>query len=125
MNLQELDIDYGHWHQIFSLTTCTPFDHPEYIMPFGQKIEKRSTTDSSQFYCLNRGDKNPFLITNRGSNETEADSKTWTQWLDTPCPIITNRGRRCLGSRPDICVDPFCKYILIKQYDTHVNANQT
>ena len=101
MNLPDMD-----WKPIPKLFTCTPIDHPEYIMPFGQIADIDFKTDNSQSYCLNRGDANPFL------NGTEADSKTWTQWLNTPCPE-TIRNRRCLGSRPDLCVNAFCKYKLI------------
>ena len=108
MNMTSMNIDYGHWHSIKGRSTCTPIDHPEYVMPFGQAVDNDLIADNSQFYCLNRGDKNPFLIKNSGSNETEADSKTWSQWMNTSCP--NNQDRRCLGLVPDRCVDSFRKY---------------
>ena len=108
MNLPIMDTGYDNWTPIQHSSTCIPIDHPEYIMPFGQKVDISHITDSSQFYCLNRGDKNPFLITNSGSNGTEDDSNTWTQWLNKTCdkPIY----RRCLGSRPERCVIADSKY---------------
>ena len=102
MNLPDMD-----WIQIASLFTCTPIDHPEYVMPFGQTIDIYFKADDSQFYCLNRGDKNPFSITNSGSNGT--NSKTWTQLVNTACEY--KRERRCLGSRPDRCADAIGKYL--------------
>ena len=83
-------------------------------MQYGQSIESKLRADDSQFYCLNRGDTNPFLITNSEINKTDTDSKTWTQWVNTRCPFNTwNDDRRCLGSRPDICVEASGKYIHI------------
>ena len=111
MNLPSMD-----WSQTNFFSTCTPIDHPDYIMPFGQTVKNELFTDDSQFYCLNRGDTNPFLAKTSGNNESEADSKTWTQWMNTPCPepySITKR--RCLGSTPDICVDASCKYNYIHE----------
>ena len=124
MPLPNLDIGYGYWHPIASVSindppryTCTPIDHPEYIMPFAQSVDHQKMTDNSQFYCLNRGDKNPFLITNDGSNGT---SKTWTQWLNTSCP--SGNDRRCLGSRPDICIPAIgaqmCEFLKNHQFNT-------
>ena len=104
-----------NWTPIRSLSTCTPIDHPEYIMPYGQTINSVFINDTSHFYCLNRGDKNPFLIPNSESNGTNADSNTWTAWINEPCPDDEDHWkRRCLGSRPDICVDAACKYILLR-----------
>ena len=41
-----------------------------------------------------------------------------TQWHNTSCPNNAEteiiHPRRCLGSRPDICVEASCKYILLK-----------
>ena len=86
-------------------TTCIPIDHPEYIMPYGQLINSDLITDNKKFYCLNRGTTNPFLITNSESNETDVDSKTWTQWVNTACESeYPEADRRCLGLRPDTCV---------------------
>ena len=98
------------------LSTCKPIDHSEYIMPFAQTVDKNFIADGSQYHCLNRGDENPFLIRNSGSNGTDADSKTWTQWINTPCPNQNqyNEIRRCLGSRPDVCVNAVSKYILLQ-----------
>ena len=104
MNLPSMD-----WNPIYLLSTCTPdmlIDHPKYIMPYGQTIVSKLIADNSHFYCLNRGDTNPFL-----SNGADVDSKTWTQWVNTDCNEDTFR--RCLGLRPDICIDPISKYILI------------
>ena len=102
-----MDIGYAYWNPIDLLSTCTPIDHPEYIMPFGQTVDSKLMADVTKFYCLNRGDANPFLITNNRSNETEADSQTWTQWINKPCDHRTYR--RCLGIRPDQCVNAYRK----------------
>ena len=107
MNLPNMD-----WIEIDSFPTCKPVDHPDYIMPYGQKINSKLISDDDQFYCLNRGDKNPFLVTNSESNETDDDSKTWIQWVNTPCENWYDR--RCLGLRPDKCVDSVRKYICLK-----------
>ena len=104
-----MDIGYEHWHPKWFLPTCKPIGHPEYVMPFGQTVYSDLMTDVTKFYCLNRADVNAFLSANYGSNGTEPDSKTWTQWMNTPCEYDN---RRCLGSRPDECVNPFCKYFL-------------
>ena len=82
--------------------TCLPVDQPKYITPYGQSINGDLEREYSQFYCLNRGDTNPFLITNGESNVT------WTQYIKKECdgPNLTKtKNRRCLGLRPDICVD--------------------
>ena len=102
MNLPNME-----WKQIDNQFSCLPIDHPEYIMPYGQTINSDLITDNSQFYCLNRGDTNPFLITNIESNQT------WTQWVNTKCPVLRDN-RRCLGSRPDICIEANGEYILLK-----------
>ena len=101
---------YEHWHPNEFFSTCKPFGHPDYVMPFGQTVYTELMTDVTKFYCLNRADVNPFLTENDGSNGTEPDSKTWTQWINTPCE--QDGYRKCLGSRPDICVDAFCKYFI-------------
>ena len=98
------------WKPLFQSSACTPVDHLDYIMPFGETIATRFVADG-YYNCLNRGDEHPFLITNNGRNGTDLDSKTWTQWLNTPCLNDTEIDpgiyhRRCLGSRPDICIDP-------------------
>ena len=97
MNLPNME-----WKQIYNQVTCLPIDHPEYIMPYGQTINNQSTSDNSHFDCLNRGDENPFSITNIESNET------WTQLVNMQCKFVQQR--RCLGLRPEICIDPSCKY---------------
>ena len=94
------------WKPIASRSTCIPIEHPDYTMPYGQTVDDLLFADESQFYCLNRGDANPFL-------KTEDDSKTWTQWMNIPCPINQySWERRCLGSRPDTCVEAICKFFL-------------
>ena len=94
------------WKPIDSISECTPVGHSEYIMPFSQKVNSSSIADDSQYHCLNRGDENPFLITNDGSNRNE----TWTQWVNTPCDKIDDSfARRCLGSMPEKCVKATCK----------------
>ena len=50
-----------NWKPIHTLSTCTPINHPEYIMPFGQTVLNESIADGIQYNCLNRGDENPFL----------------------------------------------------------------
>ena len=90
-----------NWIPNKATSTCTPIDHPEYVMPFGQTVATEFIVDHRQFNCLNRGDEKPFLIKNSGSNGTEDDIKTWTQWINTQCP---REHRRCLGSRPDRCI---------------------
>ena len=40
MNLPSMDTGYAYWNPIDGLSTCTPIDHPEYIMPFGQTVDK-------------------------------------------------------------------------------------
>ena len=103
MNLPNMDwtpIQNDFW----GLSTCKPIDHPEYIMPFAQTVDNAFIADGSQYHCLNRGDENPFLIT---KNET----KTWTQWINTPCED-PDWERRCLGSNPNVCVMAEGKYIL-------------
>ena len=109
MNLPNMN-----WEPISLLSTCIPVDHPEYTMPYGQTINSDLIATNSQFYCLNRGDTNPYLITNSESNETDADSKTWKQWMNEPCDEDLYKLRRCLGLRPDICVDANCKYTFLK-----------
>ena len=95
----------------WELSTCNPIDHPEYIMPYGQTIDIDHFKDKSHFYCLNRGNTNPFLTANR-TNGAGADRKTWTQWINTLCDNPNDR--RCLGLRPDMCVEASSKYILLK-----------
>ena len=110
MNLPNMDWTPIHdaWGK---LSTCNPIDHPEYILPYGQTVDNEFIADGGHYDCLNRGDENPFLIRNITSNGTDADSKTWTQWINTPCPKNQyNEFRRCLGSRPDVCVKAICKY---------------
>ena len=112
LNLPNMD-----WRPIYFLSTCRPIDHPEYIMPFGQTVNSDFIADGRQFHCLNRGDEDPFLITNSRSNGTETNG-------NTPCLNNQNRWkRRCLGSRQDICVSALGNYIymllkIIKQ-STH------
>ena len=89
-------------------TACIPIDHPEYIMPYGQTISRDLIIDESQFYCLNRNDTNPFFIINSSSNGTEDEQKTWTQWMNTLC--VYRSQRRCLGFRPEKCVEAISKY---------------
>ena len=115
MNLPNMDWTPIH-NTKWELSTCKPIDHPEYIMPYGQTVVNESIADGSQYDCLNRGDENPFFIRNSESNGTDADSKTWTQWINTPCPNQNqyNEIRRCLGSRPDVCVNAVSKYILLQ-----------
>ena len=96
------------WIPINGQVTCLPIDHPEYIMPYGQTISRDLIIDESQFYCLNRNDTNPFFIINTSSNGTEDEQKTWTQWMNTSCNYRTER--RCLGFRPEICVEAISKY---------------
>ena len=103
MNLPNMD-----WIPIANYNTCIPVDHPEYIMPYGQTIDIDHFKDKSHFYCLNRGNTNPFL-----NNGADADSKTWTQWMNTSCDNPSSY-RRCLGLRPDMCVEASSKYILLK-----------
>ena len=98
-----MDTGYAYWNPIDKLSTCTPIDHPEYIMPFGQTVDSKLMADGTKFYCLNRGDANPFLIKKSSSN----DSQTWTQWINKPCDYTTYR--RCLGTRPDQCVNAYRK----------------
>ena len=95
------------WKPTVYTSTCTPIDHPEFVMPFGQTVVE-FMADHRQFNCLNRGDVKPFLIKNSGSNGTEDDIKTWTQWINTQCPF--EKHRRCLGSRPDMCIGCGCTY---------------
>ena len=104
MNLPNMD-----WKPIETLFTCTPVDHPEYILPYGQTIIAELIKDKSHSYCLNRRDANPFLVT----NGTEDVQKTWTQWVNTLCFGGNDYSRRCLGSRPDDCVVAEGKYILL------------
>ena len=102
------------WTPIPNLFTCTPdmlIDHSKYIMPYVQTIFSNLISDKSHFYCLNRRNTNPFLITNR-TNGAGTDSKTWTQWINTLCDNPNDR--RCLGLRPDICKTAVSKYILLK-----------
>ena len=80
-------------------------------MPFAQTVDNASIADGSQYHCLNRGDENPFAITKSGSNETEDDSYTWTQWIHTKCTEFRPMHRRCLGSRPDLCIDAYGEHI--------------
>ena len=111
----KMNIPTKDWVPIYEHTTCISVDHPEYNMQYGQTIYKDLMTDDSHFYCLNRGDTNPFSITNSESNVTDADSLTWTQWINEPCTDDEDHcKRRCLGLRPDICVFAVCKYILLK-----------
>ena len=102
-----MDIGYDNWIPNNATFICTPIGHPEFVMPFGQTVATEFIVDHRQFNCLNRGDEKPFLIKNSGSNGTEDDIKTWTQWINTQCPI---EHRRCLGSRPDRCVWSNCTY---------------
>ena len=64
--------------------------------------------DRRLFHCLNRADEDPFAEAGR-QNEIENDKKmSWTELVQEPC----EKGkayRRCLGDRPDACVDPTCK----------------
>ena len=110
-NLPILDVGYDFWRPINFLSSCTPIGHPEYTMPFAQTVEEKSIADGSQYHCLNRGDENPFAITISGSNGTEDDSYTWTQWINTKCTEYRPMHRRCLGSRPDLCIDAYGEYI--------------
>ena len=101
-----MDIAYDKWRSVYSFSTCPLIDHPGYIAPFGQTVISGLIADGNQYNCLNRGDENPFLITNSESNETETDSKTWTQWINTPCSEdVLRQERRCLGLSPEICVN--------------------
>ena len=101
-------MDWTPIHNSFwELSSCNPIDHPEYILPYGQTVDNEFIADGGQYDCLNRGDENPFLIRN-------ITSKTWTQWINTPCPKDQyNEFRRCLGSKPDVCVNAACKYLLL------------
>ena len=112
------------WMPIKGRTACIPIDHPEYIMPYGQTIDSDLIKDKSLFYCLNRGDTNPFLLTNNESNGTDADSLTWTQWVNTLCENPEFE-RRCLGLRPDICAIDVCKYSIFKQSEPEWNFIST
>ena len=57
-----------NWIPNKATSTCTPIDHPEFVMPFGQSVATEFMVDHRQFNCLNRGDEKPFLIKNSGSN---------------------------------------------------------
>ena len=117
----KMNLPNMNWTHIKYLSTCTPIDHPEYKMPFGQTVDNAHIADHSQYNCLNRGDEDPFLIMNNESNETE--SKTWRQWLNIPCD--KTRLRRCLGSRPDRCVDASGKHILVNIKLNGICINKT
>ena len=90
-----------NWKPVIRRSTCNPIDHPDYILPFGQTVDNGYIADHSQYHCINGGDENPFSIKN------EAGSKTWTEWINEPCDLGFHR--RCLGSRPDKCLDAMCK----------------
>ena len=121
----KMNLPNMNWEPISLLSTCIPVDHPEYTMPYGQTINSDLIATNSQFYCLNRGDTNPYLITNSESNETDADSKTWKQWMNEPCDEDLYNPRRCLGLRPNICVDAHCKYIFVNQICTKIHTTRT
>ena len=116
----KMNIPTKDWMPIYLLSTCTTVDHPEYIMPYGQTIDSLIDSDfikdNDYFYCLNRGDTNPFLITNSENNET------WTQLVNLPCKYDE---RKCLGSRPDVCVVTSGTYMLLNVTHINANANQT
>ena len=123
MNLPNMDWTPIH-NTKWELSTCKPIDHPEYIMPYGQTVVNESIADGSQYDCLNRGDENPFFIRNSESNGTDADSLTWTQWVNTLCENPEFE-RRCLGLRPDICAIDVCKYSIFKQSEPEWNFIST
>jgi hypothetical protein len=106
LNLPEMDPNWNIWNPIQTMTpheTCNSIIHPEYVLPFNQRIDKRLKSDGSQYNCFNRGDENPFHVTNGKINGSEVE-KTWLQWINTPCDSVFIEDRRCLGSRPDHCV---------------------
>ena len=65
--------------------------------PQGQQIEEKDLEDRFVFDCFNRKDETPFLSTKR-------NEKTWLDWVNTPCED-EEKERRCLGERPDDCID--------------------
>ena len=75
----------------------------------GQWIQKKNKGDGMVFHCLNRGDENPFSE-NKRKNATEEKSKeTWMELVNMPCDD-GKKYRRCLGNRPDQCVDSIGKF---------------
>ena len=112
MNLPNMD-----WKPILnqisgiSQLTCPTINHPDYVIPYGQTIDSDLMEDNNYFYCLNRGDTNPFLITNSERNVT------WTQYVNKKCDGPNpdkKKNRRCLGLRPDMCIFATCKYRLLR-----------
>ena len=81
---------------------CKIVNHPEFIVQFGQQIKTTLTQDMYRYDCYNRGDENPYLRT-KSNNSGNDDRKNWVEWVNTPCEY--NDWRRCLGSRPDFCVE--------------------
>jgi hypothetical protein len=73
---------------------------------YSQHIQKVSMNDSKMYQCVNRGDESPFSL-----DDKETDD--WLELVTEPCPAqpiiwewnapLTHR--RCLGQRPDQCVD--------------------
>ena len=68
------------------------------------------------YHCLNRADENPFSeAVKMDKNET-----SWLQLVNTPCSIDDivhphdyvrdDVYRRCLGSKPEQCIYPRCKF---------------
>ena len=77
------------------------------IASHGQWIKENQIGDDT-YHCLNRADETPFFRSKKnGNNSTE---ESWLQWVRTPC--TTFRERRCLGMRPEQCVEANCKFDL-------------
>ena len=69
----------------------------------GQWINKKERGDGKVFHCLNRGDENPFSEAKKQNEPETGVKKNWMEWMKTPCPF--KYYRRCLGNRPDQCVE--------------------
>ena len=99
---------YNDWQSdnshIVKTLSCNTLD----LKPQGQQIEEKDLEDRFVFNCLNRRDENPFLSTKR-------NEKTWLDWVNTPCEDDEYQ-RRCLGDRPEYCINSKCEWYCIKQH---------
>ena len=84
---------------------CPLIGQSRFARLYSQQIQNVSMNDRKMYQCVNRGDESPFSV-----DDKETDD--WLELVTEPCPVQPNIARnaplthrRCLGQRPDQCVD--------------------
>ena len=98
----------AEWKPLHDSFLCSLSHLPNMTKHNGQWIEDEEAGDGRVYNCLNRMDETPFVQRRTKNASKNASKKTWQEWVNEPCDYISKR--RCLGTRPDQCVDAISKF---------------